>query len=405
MEPKKLGFSGNAAWNTAGLIVYNLCLWATTAVVLRLSDYEKTGVYQLAMTISNVFALLAAYDLKIYFVSDTEGRISTGEYRAAQLVSSLAALALCFVYALFCGYRGGVLGCVTAYMLFRVICTWSEIFWGVQQRHGRMDRIGISNILRGVLLLVVFTLVLALTKNPALASLGMALSALGVFFYDRHAAARCEDTRFCFRRGSLKELLLRCLPAVLAVAAFSAVVTVPRQQLAALCGQEALGAYATVATPVVVVQVLVLGLFDPLLRDASECCRTHDTRRLRSMGLRIGGFLLLTAILALPFCKYCGAWALTLLYGESVREFAYLLYPVVLCTVLFCASWAAVNMLIVLRRMKLLLLFALLSLAAAALAAPLCIARWSLNGVSYAVLIAYAVFLLPGTATVLWDLR
>ena len=192
---------------------------------------------------------------------------------------------------------------------------------------------------------------------------------------------------------------------VLSMAAFTAVVTVPRQTLSALSGTEALGYYATVATPVVVIQVLVTGIFDPVLRSAAESWEAGDTARLKALGLRL--LLILGAITAAAFLlgAYLGEWALVLLYGEGIRSCSGLLLPVIGCAALYCLCWIVSTMLVIMRRLGVQLVISLAALAlSAALGRPLLDAA-GLNGVSYAVLGGYGLYLLSGGAAILHILR
>lgn len=407
MPPKKLSFSQNALWNTGGCIWYNLCLWGITMVVVRLSaDYENAGQLQLALTITNVFALVASYNLKTYMVSDMEGVITAGEYFGAQITASLLGTVLCAGYVLLCGYSPATCGCILAYMLFRVVGTWSEICMGVEQRHERMDYVGISNLLRGTLLLVFFGVVLRLTDSVTVASLAMAVSSLGVLLlYDRRMARQYENVRPVFRRSVILPLLKKCAPMVISMAAFAAVVTIPRQYLSAHSGTSALGYYATVATPVVVIQVLVTGIFDPVLRSASESYDARDLSRLKVLALRLLVILSAVSVLAFAGAHFLGEWALVLLYGESIRAYSYLLLPVVGCAVLYCLCWIVSTMLVIMRRLKTQMVLSLLALGAAACLRAFCVKTWALNGVSFAVMAAYGLYLLLGAVLILRQLR
>lgn len=395
MQQKRLSYSQNALWNTLGCILYNLCLWATTLSVVRLSpDYGNVGVLQLAMTITNVFALVASYNLKTYYVSDVNENRSAGEYLAAQLTASGAAVILCAAYVFASGYRGAAAACILLYMVFRAAGTWPEIFWGVEQRHFRMDHVGISNIMRGVLILAAFSLTLRRTETLLPAILAMLISSLVVLFaYDRRMAVRYEAIRPVFRGESILQLLRSCLPTVAASALFTAISMLPRQALSAMQGEAAFGYYATVATPVVVVQVLVTSLFDPLLREAALFYRDGDFGKLKKLGGRMLLLLLGAAAAGLAGSYFLGEWALALLYGDGIRPYSSLLYAVVGCTVLFCACMLCINMLIIMRRMRAQLVFTFIALAAAAVSARTLIRACSMNGVSLAILLGYTVFL------------
>ena len=396
MEKKTLSFSQNALWNTGGALFYNLCLWATTMAVVRLTaDFNAPGRLQLAMAVTNVFAVISSWELKTSLVSDVRRRCSPGDYLALQWLTGGLALALCLGYAGLCGYGGGALRVTGIYMLFRALGSRAEVYYGVEQRRFRMDYVGISYILRGAGMLAAFALTLKLTASLAAAVAAMAgVTALVLVLYDRRMAASLEIVKTEFSRAAAGRVLRELFPAVLSLALFTGAVTVPRQALEAMRGTEALGIYATVAAPVVVLQVLAVGIFDPALRTAAECWDRGETKALARLGGRLLSLLAGIGLLSLLAARLWGRWALVLLYGESIAPYSGLLGPVVVCAVLYAACWLLSRMLIILGEMKRQLLITMISLAASALTARSWIAGLGSNGVSWAVVTGYGLFFL-----------
>lgn len=396
MKPKQLSFSQNAIYNTAGSLINGLCLWLTTLVVVRFSaDYVSAGIWQLSISVTNVFSMVAGFNLSAYLVSDTREEFTSGQYVGAQLIACAASAVLCIGYSLLCAYRGEQLLSITLYMFCLALNAFASLLHGFCQRHYRMDYAGISNALRGVLGLLAFAALLRLTGQVFWAAAGMTCAALAVLlFYDRRNARQFAPLRpvFCARDLSL---LYVCLPTVLAAAAFIAVSTVPRQLLQSLHGEEALGYYATVATPVVVVQTLALSIFAPLLRDLAVYYHQKEFGKIRRILTK-----LLLAVAALTVCALLGAYLLgetlwTLVYGESIRSYCYLLYGVIGCTVLYILCQICANLLIIMRKAYALLFFSILGLFTAAISGKMLIAAAYLNGVSWATMLGYAVYLIP----------
>ena len=156
-------------------------------------------------------------------------------------------------------------------------------------------------------------------------------------------------------------------------------------------GTEALGIYATVATPVVALQVLAMGIFDPAVPVAAERWARGDGKALGRLGGRLFALLLILSLAALAAAHWLGRWALVLLYGETIAPYSGMLLPAVGCAILFSGCWMLGRMLIVMGEMKAqLAITALGLLTAGALARPL-IARWGGNGVSWAIMAGYGI--------------
>lgn len=129
-----------------------------------------------------------------------------------------------------------------------------------------MDYIGKSFMLQGVSTLAAFTVVYVLTQDLNIAIVAMLVAAIGVLvLFDIPHCHRF--TRVIVSLSAKKALffLRTSLPAVIASVAASAIFTIPKQYLAVVSGDAALGIYASVAAPALVIQMGAQYLYGPLL--------------------------------------------------------------------------------------------------------------------------------------------
>lgn len=390
---KRLSFRANALYNTAGTLFYSFSLWVIVVVVARFfASYDTAGIFQLAISVTNIFFAVSTYNMRTFQVSDTKAVYSAGEYLGMRFVTGGLSLVLCVLYAIFSGYSLRVIACISVYMIFKLNETMADVYHAVDQKADRMDYVGISHLLRGIVTLVSFVLSLWVSHDLLIALAVMAAAVnLTMLLYDVPRSARLDDIRprFPFRR--IGRLLLLCLPAVIASSSYAAVVTVPRQVLEKLAGEALLGAYGTVATPLVVVQVLATGIFNPLLNGFAEDCEKKNGRHLLQTVLKALAGLLIFALIAFAGAYALGEPILVLLCGEAIRPYVSLMYPILATTLLYAAGWLAVNLLIVLRRLKTLMGISLIALCCSALLSAPLIRAFGADGVSYTVILCYVL--------------
>ena len=406
MAEKELSFAKNATYNTIGTLINGFCLWLTTLVVVRLSDdYANAGVWQLAISVTNIFATIAVFNLLTFYVSDVKEKYKTGEYLATQFITCVFAIALCVIYSLVCGYRSGQLLCIIAYMFCRAIESFEGILFGIDQRFCRMDYVGISYSMRGIFDIIVFTVILYFTQNLTLSAVGMiATTALILIFYDIPKSKQFVELKIDFNKGDILNLLKESALSVVSIAAITAINTIPRQFLENIYDENNLGYFATIAAPLVVIQVVAVGIFNPILKDLAIAYDENDVKKLKSYALKIFLMLVTFAIIGLIGAKLFGTFLYTLIYGESIRPYCYLMYALVGCTVMYAACWAVFSMLVVMRKPFVMTIFSILSvLSTVTFSSPL-INKFFLNGTSYSILIAYAMFFVLGMAYILINL-
>lgn len=394
---KNLSLAENSFYNTVGSIFYCFCQWLVSSVfVVHFSPeatlVSNTGILQLAMSVTNMFFSISMYSMRTYQISDTENRYSDREYIGVRIVTCFFALILCALYAVACGYELNGIACIVFYMIYKLSESFSDVLHGIDQKNYRMDYVGISFILRGAVTVAVFPVTLYFTGNLFVAITAMAIANFAVVvLYDMPMTSRFGSVKPKFGTKVILSVLITCFPAMVSSATFTAITTIPRQLLESMLGEDALGYYGTMATPVVVIQVLATSIFNPMLNDLTELYVKNDTSAFLKKLAK--SFLLLLGIVAVCVAGIAllGEFAVKLIFGEKFVGYTYLMYGMVGCTALYVVSWMGSNILIIARKLKVCMFASLGGLALAVLSARFFINAFSLNGVSYCVITAYAL--------------
>lgn len=399
---KPLSLKQNMLWNSIGSFLYLFCQWAITVFVVRLSSgYDSAGVLAIAMSIGNLFTPFAIYKMRTYQVSDTSGEYSTGQYVAFRLMTIAIALVGCFIYAvLTC--RAGTYLTIFIYLVFKAIDIFIDVLHGLDQQKMRMDYIGKSLIMRGILSLAAFCLLLWLTGSIDLAVLGMVVSTLPVcIFYDMRVSSKLDDIRPRISIEDALVLLRKCFPLVIASVFCSAILTIPRQYLSYGFGDALLGIYSSVAAPVAVIQIGATYIYSPLLGVFAEDYNQGRVDKMRRLMLKTSLGILALAAICLVLFHLLGEWGLVLLYGESIREHAFLMYPIIVCTVLTGYLWFLADLLVSIREFRGNVVGNVVALLVSLGTTVPLVNAFTMNGVSFVGILACAL----GIAIMAWYLH
>lgn len=380
-----LSMRENMLWNSAGSITYLACQWLVTVLIVRLSDgYNAAGLLSLASSVTGTFGTFANYKMGVYQISDIKHENTTSEYLGFRLITLGGSFIACIIYSLITCPLSSILT-ITLYFIFKAVGLVIDIMHGLDQVNRRMDFIGKSFILQGVSTLAAFTVVFGLTQSLDLAIMAMTAAAFGVLFlFDLPHSRTFESYGVHITAKKTFYLLKRSFSAVLASLACSAIYTAPKQLLLVMVSDAALGIYSSAAAPALVVQMGATYLYAPLL---DVFARHHYEKNKQEM-LRL---LKRTAlgVIAIGIVCYIGAgllgeWALCLLFGESIRPYAYLLQPVVVTSVATAFLWFFGDLLVALRSFRGYFLGNAIALASVVPLGVFCIQQWGMNGVSFA---------------------
>lgn len=389
-----LSIKRNMFWNTVGSIFYQGCLWLMTVLVVRLgTDYQDSGMLAFAMSVGNIYTAVGTYTMRTYQVSDVTGKYSTPNYVALRVVTVFGGLLLCGVYAACISPTSSTFFVIIAFLLFKANEAFINVLYGCDQIAMRLDYVGISQIIRGVLIVSAFSIGMVLTSN-------LVLSLLLVFggnllvdvVYDIPMTRRLVGSLWpSISRNQCISLLTECFPTVAGNVINGLVVSASRQFFGNVYGEAALGIYAAVATPCVIIQVLAQNLYIPLIGPIADKYRHGDCRAAKSAATKL---LFLVAGVALGVSAILTLLAeplLTLIYGSSIAPYVNVL-PLALIVMTGVATTTLIgDLLIVLDHLKTMLLVNSIALVISlALVFP-CSQAWYMNGLNAALIIAYLV--------------
>ena len=396
-------------WNTFGQLTYMICQFLCGIFVVSLAGEQISGIYNTALTATNIFLSIASYGMYSFQVSDLEGKYGDSTYIRSRLWTCAAASALCggiVVFNALVGdnpYSTRQSVCVLLFLGYRMVESFTDIFNAIDQRGGRLDVVGKTYAVRGAVTLGSFVLMLRLTQNIELTLTVMLAASLAVFFAYSLPQARRLYSPSAVARARVAALLWECAP--LAVYSFlnTTTASIPKLMLGRLLGETALGVYGPVTQPVLLLQVGATYLFNPFITIFADSYARRDQKGFWRAVLGVQGVVLALLPVGLCVAAFLGRWGLETFVSPALAEYQFLLGPMVVSAILTALVLFYSMVLTVMRCMKGLIAANACAIAVSALASRPCIARWALQGTTYAAIAAQLVqvLLLGGIAFVM----
>jgi len=301
-------------------------------------DYTEAGQLALAISITNFFFCVAIYNARVFQTSDVKEEYGNGVYIAARIITCVLSIILCAIFLLFVGYVNITRNIILFYMLFRIVEAFVDVYHGISQKYWRMDYIGISFAIRGILSLVAF-LILGWLYGLASAIIGMTIvTVLVVIFYDYPKTKALANIKLHFD-NSVFLLLKRCFPLMLTMLIGITITSYSRYSIERMLGVEALGVYSVAVSPALIVQAIAAFVTTPLINVFADIVNEAKTKKfVKILGMYcFFATCIILAVFAGTFVL--GEWGLVLLFGESIRPYAYLLRDAVIVSGLASFMW------------------------------------------------------------------
>ena len=379
-------------WNSIGSLFYYGCQWLITILVVRLSDtYENAGSLSLAMSIANIFTPFALYRMRTYQVTDVNNRFSAGEYLGFRIETSSIALVFCSIYS-FASCPRSSFACIVLYLCFKTVEQLIDVMHGVDQKHNRLEYAGRSLLARGVLTLVSFSVALLASHSLEISIISMiVVSALFSGFYDVRCAEKFESLAPVFSGRVFYELFRSCFSVAIASVLVGFVMTIPKQFFGNIYGQELLGIYSSIASPVAIVQLGASYLYSPLLGHFAMSYARREKKKFISLYTKLVGAILLIGVACCFLLQSLAPIYLPLLFGEEITKYSDLVLPMVVCSLVTAFYLFSSDLLLSIREFRVNAIAGIVAFIVAIPLAVLCVEKFGMNGISFTGIIAYGI--------------
>lgn len=395
MERKKISIQSSILWNSAGSIVYLVTQWIISIFVVRFSGVEDAGNLTLAMSVNNIFYSIAMQGIRNFQVSDTNEKYKDHTYVYNRILSCILSFSICLLYCGIIQYSSEQKICIIAYCLFKMSEALYDVYAGICQKNWRMDYIGKSWMIKGIVTLGAFVGFYLISGNLLWAILGMAISSyIVVGVYDVPKTHSLSQIRISLKDKDCLKLTIECFPLLCYLILSTIVPTIPRIFMERILGNYALGIYGSIATPTAIVQMGASYIFNPFLTLFAEQYNSGKIVQFRNTMKKCILTISCFSVIALIGGKILGKWGLNLIYGSEVAEYVSLLLPLILCTILTSLVWFLCALLTVVREFKGLIISNLIVVILSGISSIFCLKIFGMQGASIALGISLGVEIL-----------
>ncbi len=378
----------NVIYNSVGNAIYYISQYALMIIATNISGAYVNGLVATAMTVAATCITVCAYGMRSFQISDFDGQFSDKNYLNSRYITLIAAALLCVVYAFAVSYSTEQRIVILVYTFCRLSEGFVDVLHGYLQRAERLDIVGISFGVRGLVNMAVFGAGLWLTQNVVVTLLVMtAFNWAFVLVFDWPFSRKKADFKNT-KGGSLTSLLWVCAPLALYSFLNSAVGSVIKLYCERIAGVEAFSDFNNIFGPVQILQVGAAYVFVPFMTIFAHAWVDKNRKSyMRALGIATITMPVL-AIAGVVGVLLLGDWGLALLYGEEILQNSSLLVPSVFATVVTTYVAILCYLLSMMRKMKDLIITNVIGIVASFVFASPMIIAFGIYGAAYATIAA-----------------
>lgn len=302
----------NFAHALGGRVAYLFSQWAILIALARLGNAEVVGDFGLAMAITAPLVMFGQLGMRDLFSTDPDEE-KFREYFGVRIISVILLFAVSFIVALVADYPTSFRIVLFGVCAAKAIESLSDMMQGVMQRYERLDIVGKSLAIRGLLMIAIGVVAMYQTR-----SLGQTVCAYAVawavllWLYDMPAAKRLlSDGRWftpSLALGRTTTLVMMALPLGGVGLLTSMNTNIGRYFLEAFSDRATLGHFTVIAASLSALDIINIALGKSVI---ARLANTYHTSRDHFLPLVYRLCLMGTAV------GICGL-AVGVLFGEQL---------------------------------------------------------------------------------------
>ena len=317
-------------WNTVGTSLWGCSFPLLTIVATQLAGAEEAGMFSLAFVTGTLLMIACNYGVRNQQVSDIEEEASFASYQLNRWICAAIALVAGLTYSSLRGYDAHMATISLGVYLYKVVDGIADVYEGRLQQADKLYLGGISQTVRSAGVCAVFSLLLFITRDMAVAAMGMGVAAIASLVLLTVPLALLETEKS--RRVSLGEvgrLFARCLPLFGALFLFNLIESMPKFVMEGALPYKNQLYFNALYFPAQGILLAIGFVYKPQLVRLSNIWANPRKRRRFDLIIAavMAGIVAITAAVGF-FMGMWGIQLMSLLYGlnfENYRTLAYLM--------------------------------------------------------------------------------
>ena len=310
-------------WNTIGIGCWGMVFPILTIVATQLAGVEQAGMLSMAFVTGTLLMILANFGVRTYQVSDIEEKHSFSDYQINRWITCVLMVLVGVVYCNIRGYDSTMFYISIGIYLYRMVDGLADVYEGRLQQADKLYLAGISQAIRSVAVLVIFSVLLFITRNMVVASFGMAIVAFATFVVITLPLALMETPKS--RKASvasIAQLFKECAPLFIALFLYSLIDNMPKFVMEGTLSYDNQLYFNALYFPAQGILLTVQLVYKPLLVRMANVYNDPRSRRKFTV-IVVGIFLLIVAVTVVNvfIMGWIGLPIMSFLYGIDFEQF------------------------------------------------------------------------------------
>lgn len=317
-------------WNTIGISAWGMVFPALTVVVTQLVGVEQAGMFSMAFVVGMLLMIVANYGVRTYQVSDVDEAHSFSDYQINRFATCIVMLIAGVLYCSARGYTDDMFVISIGVYFYKMIDGLADVYEGRLQQVGKLYLAGVSQTIRSLAVVIIFSVCLFITHNLMISCIVMAIAAVASFIIVTLPLALLETPKSRRpTRACIVALFKQCFPLFLALFLYALIDNMPKFVMEGVLSYDNQLYFNALYFPAQGILLTVGLIYKPqLVRMTMLWADPSKRKRFDLMILAMLGFIVVLTLFMIVVMGWIGIPVMSFMYGidfEPFRELAFIM--------------------------------------------------------------------------------
>ncbi|MFN7350357.1 MAG: lipopolysaccharide biosynthesis protein [Dolichospermum sp.] len=339
---KNITLRRNFSWTFIGNLIYSGCQWGMLVVLAKLGNPEMVGTFTLGLAVTAPVMMFSNLQLRDIQTTDAKNHYLFNDYLGLRLITTGLALPIILWITLATGYKGETAIVIILIGFAKGLESISDVFYGLLQKHEKMDRMAISVMMKGPLSLLMLSIGTYISGSIIWGVLGLVIAWACILLIWDIPSYRWLINKFTsegeipdslegrtakprWQLGTIRKLIWLSLPLGLVMMLISLNANIPRYFLEHSLGKKELGVFAALAYLIVAGNMVVSALGSAARPRLAKYYAGGNVSAYQKLLLQLVAIACLLGLSGILVAWVAGGQILTIVYQPEYAKYTELL--------------------------------------------------------------------------------
>lgn len=309
-------------WNLCASILNSLMTAILLFFINRFINQDVAGMFSIAAAISYQAISLGAFGVRNVHAADVNREYSFKDYLYLRIFSGIIMYLFLIYMAFFQGYTFEKGMIVLTFGIFKSIDAIEDVYHGEYQRNERLDVAVILQTIRYLISLIVFVMVVLVTRNLIITcTLGSLVTIIIFIIQNKDVFDDIVDDKIKQSKEKIKNLFFVCLPLCASNVVNMYIVNVPKYAIDATLTNTIQNYYSVLSMPVFTINLLSTVIYRPLITKLSTAWNNKNNNEFKKLLFRQLLIIIGLTVSITLFGYIIGLRLLQIIYGVSIMKY------------------------------------------------------------------------------------